>query len=62
MTVNILAPPLSLGPSNGCVGTSGITADLCSARELIAPARAKSGLLSLKDVVKSVAEKLKKTR
>ncbi|CAM9849950.1 unnamed protein product, partial [Ectocarpus sp. 8 AP-2014] len=40
----------------------GITADVCSARELIAPARAKSGLSGIEDAAKTLAEELRKTR
>ncbi|CBJ28852.1 conserved unknown protein [Ectocarpus siliculosus] len=40
----------------------GITADVCSARELIAPARAKSGLSGIQDAAKTLAEDLRKTR
>eukprot|EP00752_Nemacystus_decipiens_P014162 g12593.t1 len=40
----------------------GITADVGSARELIAPARAKSGLHGLEDAAKTLEEQINKTR
>ena len=57
--------PLSLSFSSGGIPSlllPGVTAGVCSARELVAPARAKSGLEALEEGVNALAEKLKKTR
>lgn len=40
----------------------GVTASVCSARELIAPARAKSSLRGIEAAVKDLTETLNKTR
>ena len=54
-------PPASL-EINILYTSPGITADVCSARELIAPARAASGLRNLEGAAKTLGEELNQTR